>query len=73
MKYVFSVVWINCFFQDCDFNVIYSNCPDGDPRPDEFLLSKLVTADETEDAGPRLSAKWCLISIFLGMHLINSL
>ncbi|XP_013168710.1 PREDICTED: uncharacterized protein LOC106118588 isoform X1 [Papilio xuthus] len=60
-------------FQDCDFNVIYSNCPDGDPRPDEFLLSKLVMADDTEDAGNRLSAELCFIPVYLGIQIINNL
>ncbi|XP_068623978.1 uncharacterized protein [Battus philenor] len=48
-------------FQDCDFNVMYTNCPDGDPRPTEVLLSKLVLEDDTENASNKIPKKWRLI------------
>ncbi|CAH0598228.1 unnamed protein product [Chrysodeixis includens] len=32
-------------FQDCDQNVMYSNCPGGDPRPSAKSIAKLMNAD----------------------------
>ncbi|KAL0860433.1 hypothetical protein ABMA27_009822 [Loxostege sticticalis] len=39
-------------FQDCDFNMMYSNCPAGDPRPSKTYLAKLMNiAPVNESSG----------------------
>ncbi|CAK1547650.1 unnamed protein product [Leptosia nina] len=34
-------------YQDCDHNMMYTNCPGGDPRPTHKLLRHLVNSDGT--------------------------
>ncbi|XP_052751029.1 uncharacterized protein LOC113511501 [Galleria mellonella] len=37
-------------FQDCDRNMMYKNCPGGDPRPNHSQLSKLMNVEFTNTA-----------------------
>lgn len=36
--------------QDCDTNMMYSNCPGGDPRPSKHQLNKLMNLQPTNSA-----------------------
>ncbi|XP_028175124.1 uncharacterized protein LOC114363566 [Ostrinia furnacalis] len=37
-------------FQDCDSNMMYANCPEGDPRPTKHHLSKLMNIAPASNA-----------------------
>ncbi|XP_059056270.1 uncharacterized protein LOC131850120, partial [Achroia grisella] len=37
-------------FQDCDHNMLYTNCPGGDPRPTREKLAKLMNTELTNTA-----------------------
>ncbi|CAH2058050.1 unnamed protein product, partial [Iphiclides podalirius] len=60
-------------FQDCDVNVMYANCPDGDPRPNDVLLSKLVMVDDAESEASN-AINWKPIPFYACVQLfINGL
>ncbi|XP_061384713.1 uncharacterized protein LOC116773615 [Danaus plexippus] len=40
-------------YQDCDHNMMYENCPGGDPRPSSAMLRRLMSADILSSASGR--------------------
>ncbi|KAG7296720.1 hypothetical protein JYU34_020604 [Plutella xylostella] len=64
-------------YQDCDQNVMYDNCPGGDPRPPRDLLLKLTETEETPstDSGNgnrnaiNLTSFYTVLSVFYLVRL----
>ncbi|XP_039758449.1 uncharacterized protein LOC120632572 [Pararge aegeria] len=54
-------------YQDCDHNVMYTNCPGGDPRPSASLLTQLMSAGSK-------TVKWhSWHSLRIPLHMITTL
>ncbi|XP_004924342.1 uncharacterized protein LOC101740912 [Bombyx mori] len=58
--------------QDCDHNMMYSECPGGDPRPSENTLKRLMNGDPDEmmiSKGSELHHQWRILFLFYTLNL----
>ncbi|XP_072946287.1 uncharacterized protein [Epargyreus clarus] len=60
-------------YQDCDRNMMYSNCPGGDPRPSKNLLGKLMSSDAFNEACLLETKMWPILLLVYFDLLVNKL
>ncbi|XP_045506852.1 uncharacterized protein LOC123703026 [Colias croceus] len=52
-------------YQDCDRNMMYPNCPGGDPRPTSKMLRRLVSSDVSNSSWDRALSVTTICILFI--------